>query len=545
MQTSTAAMPTENRTDSPQQAALRALSAPVLANAGIRYQSRGRVVVIGQYDVCLPLVQRLQAMPDVILLTDSRPEDAPKGVHLFVAAAQAIEGHLGQFDVYVAANEASRAKLADAIGGGFIDIIVDLQDKPLLAMEALPPGYFRPGLNDLDYESLAEEVQGLVGEFEKPKYVNYDANACMHAVGSREGCDRCLQVCSAWAIRPEGDGVAIDFNRCHGIGSCATACPTGAISYQFPDGKQQLKTFRDAINAYQNAGGSGLVLLIHAREDTGFHHSLPEHVVPIHVEEIGSVGMEVWLSALAWGAETIYLLTGSDTYEPVKQLLDDELHVARHLLDGLRLDPDRLRRLESDTDAGLFDELATIPSYQPRTLARFAAVSGKRAQLWLAIDALQDQGQPVGEVIPLPDGAPFGTVNLDQSRCTLCMSCVAACKPAALHDGGDQPRLDFVEQNCVQCGLCSAVCPEQAISLTPRLNTDADARIKRTTLQQEEPFACVRCGKPFATHGVIERMVEQLANHSMFQGGAIERLKMCEECRVVAFFDDEQRVQGG
>ena len=35
--------------------------------------------------------------------------------------------------------------------------------------------------------------------------------------------------------------------------------------------------------------------------------------------------------------------------------------------------------------------------------------------------------------------------------------------------GVDQPLLKFLERNCVQCGLCEATCPEEAISLAPRL----------------------------------------------------------------------------
>ena len=57
-------------------------------------------------------------------------------------------------------------------------------------------------------------------------------------------------------------------------------------------------------------------------------------------------------------------------------------------------------------------------------------------------------------------------------------------------------------------------------------------------LYEEEPFLCVSCGKPFATKGTIEKMLGALAGkHSMFQGDAAERLKMCEDCRVIAHFE--------
>jgi hypothetical protein len=41
----------------------------------------------------------------------------------------------------------------------------------------------------------------------------------------------------------------------------------------------------------------------------------------------------------------------------------------------------------------------------------------------------------------------------------------------------------------------------------------------------------------------IETMLGRLAGHSMFQGPALERLKMCGDCRVVDMFTDENQVR--
>ncbi|HEY5719795.1 MAG TPA: 4Fe-4S dicluster domain-containing protein, partial [Gammaproteobacteria bacterium] len=123
--------------------------------------------------------------------------------------------------------------------------------------------------------------------------------------------------------------------------------------------------------------------------------------------------------------------------------------------------------------------------------------------------------------------------------CTLCMSCVSICPLKALHDGGDTPRLAFVEQNCVQCGLCVSACPEKALALHPRFLPDPEPRRQQRVFKEEEPLRCTGCGKPFATPSVINLMTERLKDHPMFQGRGLERLKMCEDCRVRAIFDDD------
>jgi hypothetical protein len=69
---------------------------------------------------------------------------------------------------------------------------------------------------------------------------------------------------------------------------------------------------------------------------------------------------------------------------------------------------------------------------------------------------------------------------------------------------------------------------------------DPEARRRTRSLHEEPPFECVVCGKSFATRSVVERMVERLSGHRMFQGEALERLRMCEECRVKDMFRDNE-----
>ena len=64
-------------------------------------------------------------------------------------------------------------------------------------------------------------VSDLVGEFEKPRYVAYDAGICAHARSHKVGCTNCLEVCPTGAITPDGDHVAIDPAICGGCGNCA------------------------------------------------------------------------------------------------------------------------------------------------------------------------------------------------------------------------------------------------------------------------------------------------------------------------------------
>jgi ferredoxin len=144
------------------------------------------------------------------------------------------------------------------------------------------------------------------------------------------------------------------------------------------------------------------------------------------------------------------------------------------------------------------------------------------------------------DIIALPTGAPFGAVDIDVEGCTLCLSCVSACPTGALSDDPDRPLLRFTEDACVQCGLCKATCPEKVISLTPRL-AFRDAANAARVLKQEEPFPCIRCGKPFGVKSTIERVAAKLeGKHWMYQNtpSRLDVIKMCEDCRVTVVTEE-------
>jgi ferredoxin len=124
------------------------------------------------------------------------------------------------------------------------------------------------------------------------------------------------------------------------------------------------------------------------------------------------------------------------------------------------------------------------------------------------------------------------------------MACVSQCPGRALESGQDVPQLRFIEQNCVQCAMCSRTCPEQAITIGPRYLFDPEQRRQRRLLNEDEPFRCTECGKVFATRSVIRRTTERLRDHPMFRGHALKRLKMCEDCRVRDAFREENGPPG-
>ena len=78
------------------------------------------------------------------------------------------------------------------------------------------------------------------------------------------------------------------------------------------------------------------------------------------------------------------------------------------------------------------------------------------------------------------------------------------------------------------------------ISLTPQLDFRAATAMSRI-VKQEEPFACIRCNKPFGVKSTVERVVAKLeGQHWMFKDSKkrLDVIKMCADCRVNAMAED-------
>src|SRR6266705_1585068 len=97
----------------------------------------------------------------------------------------------------------------------------------LRATAQLRPGYLRADPRDrAAVERAIADAGGLVGTFDKPRFIHFEETLCAHSRSGIVGCTRCLDLCPTGAITPNGNAVTIDPNICAGCGSCAAACPT-------------------------------------------------------------------------------------------------------------------------------------------------------------------------------------------------------------------------------------------------------------------------------------------------------------------------------
>ena len=541
----------------PKTAALLAAAAvPMPETPLVGLKSAGVTLVLGRDEAALAAAERLKDRLDLTVLLTGEAEVAPPrdgGAEYPVlrGRARTATGWLGAFEVvvdgYAAAAPSSRAAFRWGPGRdgarSRCDVILDLSGgAPLFPAHEVRLGYLRAAPGDAAaVERAVARAAELVGEFDKPRFVAFDAGLCAHSRNRRTGCTRCLELCPAGAITPGKDSVAISAEICAGCGACASVCPTGAVTYALPPPEATLRRLRTLLLAYRDAGGVDAVVLAHdaahgeALIDALARHGdgLPARVLPLRVNEVSSLDLATLASAFAWGAAGLRLLMPGRRGHGAEGVLRN-VEYAGAALRGMGLAAERVGAIEVDDPFLLPDALRAAPRGADDAGGVFLPLGKPREVAGQALRALHRAGAP--EIVAMPAGAPFGEARVRVEGCTLCLACTMVCPTGALSANPEAPQLRFTEEACVQCGLCASTCPERVIELVPRLNFGVAAGEPRV-VKEEAPFCCLRCSKAFGTKSSIERVVAKLSaggGHWMFRDPARLRvLMLCEDCRAV------------
>lgn len=519
----------------------------------VSYESRGNLLIIGDLSVVDSVFSNFSAMNSVTVLSLS--VDQPKDMsipssHIYFAEKVEIHGYLGNFNVVAIKHGTSTNLASVSTGEKTFDVILDLTETGNMAEQLPVPGYYPAGRGYPTLEESLDVIPDLIGTFDKPKFFRLDTDICAHSSRGVKGCQLCVDACPAGALSSQGTpqtGHKIEINPylCQGVGTCATSCPTEAISYALPN-PVETQTFIERVLAkYFAQGGETPIILFcssrHEKYTVMMLGMLPDNIIPITLDELPSVGIDTWFTALTHGACQVMFAASNHMPETIIRVLNQEVGIAQALLAQLGLEQERIHVLYIED---LRQQLPTLISTPLNIKVSMHQSGKKRDRLFAALDVLAQHHEFDNELVhdglsSIPTGAPFGIVNCDTKDCTLCMSCVSVCPTRALHAKGDSPALLFTEEDCVQCGLCEAACPEKVLTLEPRFNWDAQVRKADVTLHHEPAAHCLSCNKPFAPQSMIKMLQDKLRGHSQFATeDKLRRIAMCEDCRVRDIFTD-------
>ncbi|MDK9556222.1 4Fe-4S binding protein [Marinobacter sp. M216] len=517
-------------------------------------QSSGVCCIVGPTEQAIRMAELVQDELGVTcIVNDSGPIQLPSaGYDVARGQLTAAQGALGNFKLEFVQLQTLNPSGRGALGFGEIkatarsecDIFIDLRGiGPAFPSHEKRNGYFwADPAKTGELERIALTARDRVGEFEKTVFFRLEESLCAHSRANQTGCTRCLDVCPTEAIFSAGDHIQIDSDICAGCGSCAAVCPTSAVTMNetpFEAITQYLEVMARVYREHTSeaprlvfhtlsAGAEAIVYL--ARYDDG----LADDLIPLGLEHVDRIGHAEIMAAFGAGYAEVLILADN---EIDRRAVTAEVELAQAMLKGTHNSPSRVRVIEAI-------ELCAAGDNAGRVSEPVLLVGGRRDITRVTVAAMADR---IEAPIPLPVGAPYGAIEIDSDKCTLCLACVSLCPTGALGDHPDRPEVQFTENACVQCGVCDSTCPETAITLKPQLDVSKDALSARA-LHGEEPFECISCGTPFGVASTINRIVEKLENqHWMYTNADnVQLIKMCDDCRVKAqYHTDNSPMAGG
>lgn len=416
-----------------------------------------------------------------------------------------VEGHIGALHVSVRKSEE------------ILDLATDQiiwYDAPLMATKQ--SGTVDP--NEIGLQEAIEKVISYGGTYHFKNFVKYDQNICQyHERKLEETCGKCAEVCPTVAVMKIDEERHLSFSHidCHGCGGCVSVCPSGALDYaQMP---------RSAVSELSSFYKGHTALIVPAKMDAAnLHVALPAGVLPLSIEGEKFLHEAHMMTLLQTSGNPIIFYTdfiSKGTGDVIRIL--NEIFQRRYGKQAIYVCENEQELEEAFEKATPLDEC--VYGFNEAGMAKREIFSARLAHLV----GDQDLG-----VVKTGEHVHYGDITINEDNCTLCLSCVGACNVRALTAHPEDNTLRFNPSICTNCGYCEVSCPEKdCLSVVKDELHLEPAYFTQKIMAKDELFACVECGKEFATVKSVEKIANMMK--PLFLGDEIKTrsLYCCADCK--------------
>ena len=425
---------------------------------------------------------------------------------------------------------------------GNLSVIVDDEGKDvtlnvsqIVWFDAKDEGIKQSGTFDPTKSSLEKVIATLkenITSYSYKKFTTYDKNICQYHERREEICSKCEEVCPSVAIVKHDETKTLEFSQidCHGCGGCISVCPSGALDYA-PSNKESLF---ELSKFYKNK----YPLIIPAKmELDDLEVSLKEDVLPFAIEGEKFLHEETLLTLLQMsGSQVIFYsdFISKGTGDAIRILND--IYQKKYSKDAILVAGNE-EELKSALEEVSFIEGSYFNFNQDGLKKR--EIFSHRLQKIVGEDNLG--------VVKTGEHVHYGKVIVNETKCTLCLVCVGACNVDALVADASDNTLRLNPSLCTSCGYCEVSCPEaDCLTIERDVIHLEPTWFKENILARDTLFACVECGKEFATTKAVEKIASMMA--PIFSHDPIKErsLYCCADCKPKIMMQNyfDQKNQG-
>jgi MinD superfamily P-loop ATPase len=482
-----------------------------------------------KYDFAQDISYSQEVSNEVLLIT-SNEEDTD----LFISKAKTEDIEL--FSI--------KEEILKSISGhiGNLQVIVDdegedvtLNVSQIVWFDAKQMGLNQSGTFDPNLSSIEEVIQTLkqnISSYSYKKFTTYDQNICQYHGRREEICSKCEEVCPTVAITKDDKTKTLGFSQidCHGCGGCISVCPSGAIDYA-PTNKESLF---EMSKFYKETHP---LIIPEKMNMLSLDIPLKEGILPFAVEGEKFLHEASLLTLLQISGSQVIFYSDfiSKGTGDVIRILND-IYQKKYGKDAVLVAMD-IEELELALKEVSFVEDSYF-NFNQDTLKK-REIFSHRLQKLVGNDNLG--------VVTTGEHVHYGKVEVKEVNCTLCLVCVGACNVGALIADAKDNTLRLNPSLCTSCGYCEVSCPEKDCLTIKRDIIELEPSwFKDSVLAQDTLFACVECGKEFATSKSIGKIAAMMA--PIFSSDPVKErsLYCCADCKpkimMQSYFD--QKNQG-
>ncbi|WP_103588852.1 4Fe-4S binding protein [Campylobacter concisus] len=370
----------------------------------------------------------------------------------------------------------------------------------------------------LEDEAVLKILNEKTPKFKYKSLTQYDSSICQYHERRNEICGRCVDVCPTVAILKEDETKHLVFSQidCVNCGNCISVCPSGSLdSTLMPQ-----NSFATIAKLYK-----GKIPLIISNETNldELNISLPENVLPFFISAPHMLNQAHLITLLQESGASVILFSktlGKGEKDAISIL--NQIYELKFKETAIYHAKDKNELEESLKKAKFIaDSQHTINEYALPKREIFA----KRLEFLVGSEDLG--------VVKSGEMIRYGDVKINTDSCTLCLSCVGACNVSALVADKKTNSILFNPSVCTACGYCELSCAEKdtislevgKISLKPEFFTYNE-------LARDELFACVECGKEFATKKAVEKIATIMQPRFGNDRVKIKALYCCADCKA-------------
>ena len=483
-------------------------------NEKIKNVSKLYEIAATKYDFSQDISNNIEVSNDLLLITNSIEQHnkfifaiESKDFELFnieESILKSISGTIGNFQVIVDSDEKDVVLNVSQI------VYFDYKEKQRA-------GIYNPNLSSID-EVLNLLKSNISNSYTYKKFTTYDPNICQYDERRVEICSACVEVCPSVAITKNDKKKKLIFSTpdCISCGECISICPSGSLD--------SAGTNRDSL--YELSGfykNTHPLILTSNTNLSNLEISLKENILPFYVEgEIFDESSLLTLLQLS-GSQVLYFSDSISQGTKESIAILNDAYQKKYQKDAILVATSK-EELQESIEIVDFVENSYFNFNQKGLKKR--EVFSQRLQKIVGNENLG--------VVKTSRFVHYGTVQVNESNCTLCMSCVGACNVDAIFANEADFTLRVNPSLCTACGYCEANCPEKDCLTIKRDEIQLQPMwFKENILAKDSLFACVECGKEFATKKAVEKIAAIMGPIFAKVNETKKRtLYCCEDCKA-------------